>query len=237
MDLSPGYREIPPPPLLRGTLACLWVRVAGPQPGEVRVLPDAGIDLIWRAGRGALVAGPDTTAKLARLGPGEILVGVRFAPGAAGAALGQPMDALRDLRVDAADISPRFAVDPDLTASKAVAALVSAVGPVAPDRAVQAAARHPGSVAQAARDCGLSERQLRRRSLTALGYGPKMLARVLRFQRFLAASEAAPQRSLADLALSAGYADQAHLTRDCTRLAGLPPAELRRARTAATVRP
>jgi hypothetical protein len=28
------------------------------------------------------------------------------------------------------------------------------------------------------------------------------------------------------MALDAGYADQAHLTRECTRLAGLPPAAL-----------
>jgi AraC-like DNA-binding protein len=31
---------------------------------------------------------------------------------------------------------------------------------------------------------------------------------------------------LARLALEAGYADQAHLTRECSRLAGLPPAAL-----------
>ena len=33
---------------------------------------------------------------------------------------------------------------------------------------------------------GVSERQLRRRFADAVGYGPKTLARVLRFQRFLA---------------------------------------------------
>jgi AraC-like DNA-binding protein len=38
---------------------------------------------------------------------------------------------------------------------------------------------------------------------------------------------------LAALALEAGYADQAHLTRETTRLAGLPPAALIRARGAA----
>jgi hypothetical protein len=49
---------------------------------------------------------------------------------------------------------------------------------------------------------------------------------VLRFQRFLAlaARDAAPD--LAWLAFEAGYADQAHLTRESTRLAGLPPAAL-----------
>jgi AraC-like DNA-binding protein len=48
---------------------------------------------------------------------------------------------------------------------------------------------------------------------------------VLRFQRFLALAETA-DGDLAQLAFTAGYADQAHLTRECTRLAGLPPAAL-----------
>ena len=47
------YREFPAPPL-----ACLWVRIGG---GEVTdILPDGCSDLIWQAGRGAFVAGPDT---------------------------------------------------------------------------------------------------------------------------------------------------------------------------------
>jgi hypothetical protein len=71
MDLRPGYREVAPPPALAGTLACLWVRVV-PAGGAVaaRVLPDACADLIWQAGRGAFVAGPDTGPNLAPLPPG-----------------------------------------------------------------------------------------------------------------------------------------------------------------------
>ena len=73
-----------------------------------------------------------------------------------------------------------------------------------------------------AADLGLSERQLRRRCHAAAGYGPKTLQRVLRFRRFLAVANG----DLARAALDAGYADQAHLTRECTRLAGRPPAAL-----------
>ena len=43
-----------------GALACLWVRVAGEEGERTDVLPDACSDLIWSAGRGAFVAGPDT---------------------------------------------------------------------------------------------------------------------------------------------------------------------------------
>ena len=79
-------------------------------------------------------------------------------------------------------------------------------------------------MAELGRRSGLSERQLRRRFVDAVGYGPKTLARVLRFQRFLAL--AAHGRDLGASALDAGYADQAHLTRECRRLSGRTPAEL-----------
>jgi methylphosphotriester-DNA--protein-cysteine methyltransferase len=52
---------------------------------------------------------------------------------------------------------------------------------------------------------------------------------VLRFQRLLkTARETGAAQSLADLAVSAGYADQAHMTRDVQRLAGLRPTALLR---------
>lgn len=75
---------------------------------------------------------------------------------------------------------------------------------------------------------GVSERQLLRRFRGAVGYGPKTLARVLRFQRFLTAAWAAPQpgTGLSRLAFDAGYADQAHLARECRELAGVPPRRL-----------
>jgi transcriptional regulator GlxA family with amidase domain len=75
---------------------------------------------------------------------------------------------------------------------------------------------------------GLGERQLRRRFEASVGYGPKTFQRIMRFRRWLHLAEAAPSetRSLADLAAEAGYADQAHLTREVTRLAGQPPTAL-----------
>jgi len=76
-------------------------------------------------------------------------------------------------------------------------------------------------------EIGLSERQLRRRCHAAAGYGPKTLQRVLRFQRFVRMLDApAQQLDLASAAARAGYADQAHLTRECAALSGLTPATL-----------
>jgi hypothetical protein len=59
----------------------------------------------------------------------------------------------------------------------------------------------------------------------AAGYGPKTLARVLRFQRLLGLAErpGGLAHGLVSLALDAGYADQAHMTAECSALAGEPP--------------
>jgi AraC-like DNA-binding protein len=79
-----------------------------------------------------------------------------------------------------------------------------------------------------AADLGVSERQLLRRFDVAVGYGPKMLGRVLRFQRFLrsAWSQTSVTRDLASLAYTSGYTDQSHLTHECLRLAGVTPGTL-----------
>ncbi|MEV5718428.1 DUF6597 domain-containing transcriptional factor [Amycolatopsis mediterranei] len=67
----------------------------------------------------------------------------------------------------------------------------------------------------------VSARWLRRRFVQAVGYGPATYLRVSRFQRAVAL---APHVSgLAALAAAAGYADQAHLSRDCRALTGLTP--------------
>ena len=77
-----------------------------------------------------------------------------------------------------------------------------------------------------ASELGLSARQLHRRCLHAFGYGPKTLARVVRFQHFLHAARAAPTLSFARLAAECGYSDESHLSHDCRALGGVPPGEL-----------
>jgi AraC-like DNA-binding protein len=242
VGFRPGYTEYAPPPGLTGAVACTWMRVAG-APGDppTRVLPDTCADLIWRAGSGAFVAGPDTGPVLARSAPGELLVGIRLAPGAGGAALGLPLRELRDRRVALADLDAGLDarlpgdLDPRAVHDRLLAAVARRLAVAAPDRLVAEASRRlrrPGvPVETLAADLGVSERQLRRRFDAAAGYGPKTLHRVLRFRAALAHLDAA---DLARLAQDTGYADQAHLTRECTRLAGLPPAALARERRAAT---
>jgi methylphosphotriester-DNA--protein-cysteine methyltransferase len=95
---------------------------------------------------------------------------------------------------------------------------------IEPDRVVMAAISRlaaPGArVAEVAADVGYSERQLNRRILAAVGYGPKMLVRVARLRRLIELEADGP---LVARALEAGYASQAHMGDEVRRLTGLTP--------------
>jgi hypothetical protein len=74
---------------------------------------------------------------------------------------------------------------------------------------------------------GASERQLHRRFVARIvedRLRTQGVAGVLRLRHFLAGAARAPRVGLAALAAEAGSADQAHLSRDCLRLTGLPGA-------------
>ena len=228
------YREIAPPPDLAEHVACVWTSVSR---GGV-IFPDGCVDIVWRGDR-LIVAGAATGPMPSDVPVGTPVFGVRFRLGVAGAALGLPADEVADETVAMASLWG--AEYDERVAVGGVGALVEIVrervlgAPLDPlARAAALGLARPGArVTELGRALGLSERQLRRRFADAVGYGPKTLARVLRFQRFLelasARDGAGRWRSgdgLAGLAFEAGYADQAHLTRECRRLAGRTPAEL-----------
>jgi methylphosphotriester-DNA--protein-cysteine methyltransferase len=88
---------------------------------------------------------------------------------------------------------------------------------------VRAAAQRleAGRVTEVARELAVSERHLRRLVSAHVGYGPKLLARVLRLRGALARVREGAE--LAQVAFDAGYSDQAHFGNDCRELAGVPP--------------
>src|SRR5262245_30523863 len=92
------------------------------EPSVADVTPDGCTDLIWQSGYGAYVAGPDTGPAPASLPPGTIVIGARFRPGAGGAALGIPLAAMRDQRVDLTDCLPALSreLPGDLSADAAL---------------------------------------------------------------------------------------------------------------------
>ena len=246
--LAPGYAEWAPPPALRDAVACLWTsltpEVAHPANEAARsglVLPDACSDLIWEQGVGGYIAGPDTGPVRPLTKAGTAIVGIRFRPSAGGRVLKLPLSEILNQRVPLADLLPPAArqlpatLDPAQAAERVLAIAGALVAEDAPDPAIARAAallRDPAARTEAvAEEVGLSERQLRRRCQAAAGYGPKTLHRVLRFQRFVRLLDAAAAPpDLAAVAAQVGYADQAHLTRECSDLSGLTPAALARVR-------
>ena len=236
--LTPTYAEWQPPAALREAVACLWASfVPDGDRGDGLVLPDGCSDLIWEQGTGGYVAGPDTGPVRPPAAAGAVIVGARFRPAAGGPALGLPLSELRDQRVPLADLLPAQARPLSGTLSPAAAAhaLLDVTGRLvaasSADSAIAQAATLLHDPAARTEDIagrvGLSERQLRRRTHAAAGYGPKTLQRILRFQRFVRTVDAsAGPLDLAAAAAMAGYADQSHLTRESVALSGLTPAAL-----------
>ncbi|HTC59470.1 MAG TPA: helix-turn-helix domain-containing protein [Solirubrobacteraceae bacterium] len=208
-------------------VACTWEQATTTQ-HEQQIVPDACVDLIW-TGRALTIAGPDTRPRSVTLESGSRVVGARLRPGAAGALLGLPASELRDVSPDAAEVLGRDVVaalleelaggsDPHALLLRAVELRAAELDPLV-CAAVVALARPSARVAPVADELGISARQLHRRVSDAVGYGPKMLQRVLRFRRL----QALPPAPLVELALDAGYADQAHMTAEVTQLAGVSP--------------
>ena len=224
--MSDLYRELLAPDGLGALVSCVWEHEAEESRGR-RIDPDGCVDLIWLAERELVVAGPDTSAQVALLPAGRRSSGIRLRPGAAAAVLGLPASELRDLRVTLGQVWGAGAerlVENLVVASppRRLELLAAAVSErrAAPDGLVAAAAhrlaRPRTRVAQVAADLGVTERTLHRRTVHAVGYGPKLLARVARLQRL----RASPAGTPAERALAAGYAHQAHMNDEVRSLTG-----------------
>jgi AraC-like DNA-binding protein len=246
-----AYREWAPPPPLAPWVRRVWELTVPGAGGAGRVLPDGCMDIVVIGGA-LLVAGPDTGPVPIARRAGETVTGIRFHPGAGPAVLGPHASELRDARApldavwgrDGRELQEQVAsASPSAGLAVLQARLLARLDAATrPDPLVAAAVRlledppvRPDRVGGLGTALGVGDRQLRRRFLAAVGYGPKTLARVLRFQRLLGLLDGAPGASppvgprgpsLAAAAAAAGYADQAHMTAECGRLAGLPPAAL-----------
>jgi AraC-like DNA-binding protein len=105
-------------------------------------------------------------------------------------------------------------VEPDRATASAVADLVGTSG--------------RASIGRVAARAGMTTRHLQRRFAERVGVSPKLLARILRFQRTLLHRAAAdrPRPDWVRVAVDCGYTDQSHLIRDYGAFAGETPATL-----------
>jgi AraC-like DNA-binding protein len=76
-------------------------------------------------------------------------------------------------------------------------------------------------------ELGWSHRRLIARYRDTVGLPPKLVARIVRFERLTAHLTADPAIELAAAATACGYFDQAHLAREVRELADITPTELR----------
>jgi len=232
------YREFAPQPALRRHFRCLWLHEVneGP-PATVAIVPDGYCDLLWAGGR-LVVAGPDRTAAFPDIPPGTRIIGARFAPGAAASWLKTPLSEivgqsvpLRDIGwKGAGEFEARLGDCPDIPAALALfSGLLEEAArdeaEPARDAALIFSAANSGRAEVDVLDrLDIGERQLRRRCHHHFGYGAKTLERIRRFQRFLdLCRKSGATMPLATLALEAGFADQAHMTREVGDLSTLTP--------------
>ncbi|MBO0850900.1 MAG: helix-turn-helix domain-containing protein [Pseudonocardia sp.] len=239
-DLGPTstYWEGAPPPEWRHAVYRCWEQriSAGGGGYPQRVLPDGHADVIVFGDGDAILVGPATGVAVPVMPAGSIARGIRLVSDAVRAVLDVPASELTDRTVPLGQLVP----------GPTARALVDAVGAGDPGARVTvehwlAHADRDPRVAKAARSLwaepelevtavaervGLSTRQLRRALLTEVGLGPKTFQRIGRLQRFIALARLGNNGGLAELAASAGYADQPHLTREARALSGLTPTAL-----------
>jgi AraC-like DNA-binding protein len=241
-----SYVERPPVPRLSGVVRTVWTQRTGATAYVQRHLPTGGVEIHFPLGGRPQLVGPLTGPAIEVIPPHTTIVGVRFQPGAA-PPLPSALDDLVDQRLALADLwghpverlVAAMTDDPERALTVLQAHLLREFRrAVRVDPLVGAAVRalmpwHPVDIGALATHLALSPSQLRRRCLDAVGVSPKVLQRTLRFQGFLALAQAGAtatgQRGadgMAGLAVDVGYADQAHLSRECLRLTGLTPREL-----------
>ena len=219
------YREWAPPPAWRHAVACCWEqRVTADR--VQRVVPDGHADLLMYETGAIEVVGLADEVALPTLPTGTWVRGVRIRPEAVAATF----------RVAASELTNRTVAGDDMFGARRARSLIDRRALDAWLRAVQPDGRTVAAtrllawlpVGTAADELGITVRQLRRILISNVGLSPKPYQRVVRFQRFLAAAEYGQR--LAAAAADAGYADQAHLTREVRALTAVTPARLLRER-------
>jgi AraC-like DNA-binding protein len=229
------YREAGPPTEARDAVAAVWsMAVEGDAPDRHRVFPDGCVDLVLAPGAPPEVVGPMTAWVDVPLRPGPVPAwGLRLRPGVAQRVLGVQVSELADRT---APLEEFFGAGP-ATAAEGPEWVEQTLAEVVRrerrgrDHVVAETVRRLSrpdapALGRLAGELWISERQLRRRFHAAVGLPPRAFVRVTRLQRALAAATRAGPVRWASLAHAAGYADQAHLTREVRALTGRSPTEL-----------
>lgn len=204
-----------------------------------RVLPYPNAHLVFDQGQTA-IHGVVRGAFIRKVGGAGRVLGVRFKPGGLRPFIKQPLARLADrtmpvdevLQIPAGEAEQHVLRQPDdLTMVGAAQSLLQAVLPACDQRAllaeqaVQAAAATGGplSVQALAAQAGIEVRSLQRLFSDYVGVSPKWVIQRYRLQEATWRLAAREPVDLAALATELGFFDQAHFTRNFTRLVGQSP--------------
>jgi AraC-like DNA-binding protein len=217
-----------------------------------QVWPDGCVSLAMSFGEdrcyGAVIVGPRIVATPVAVHAGERYFGIRFRPESGAVSCGRDATTLRDEKVFAREIfgeridalTNALATVHDSEAAARVMDEWLAGVRVAPDaidatvrEAVQYIVREDGtcSMQDVADAVHLTLRQLQRRFRSATGLTPKEYANIRRARaalKLMLSGEHTGKRSRAfggwaRVAAESGFADQAHLAKECSRLLQLTP--------------
>jgi AraC-like DNA-binding protein len=194
----------------------------------------------WQRQPRIFLAGTLTRPWMVRSGKRVLTVGLRFRPAGFTALFGQSLANTADREIPLANLLGRRArrdlLDRLATARSTESRLAAAAtwlvenarrgvarSSIAPAIDIIVKARGQVRIAEIAELLGCQRRQLERIFARDLGIGPKVYARIVRLNAVLVRLDRTERSSAVDVALQAGYFDQAHLLRDFRLLAGRLP--------------
>jgi methylphosphotriester-DNA--protein-cysteine methyltransferase len=211
----------------------------------MRVLQGRGTEIL----RGAVTGGLCSAPQMLGHPPVHAAIGIRLHPLAARAVFARPLHELAEHFVTLDEILPRGEADALVDACQAARGgearmrvverwVAGRLARATPDPIVAFTAgalertHGAASIASLRAKSGAGKNRLLAGFRDAVGVSPKVYARLLRFARTLALLDGAAPRSLATLALDAGYYDQPHMNAEVRALSGLSPRALAGTRNA-----
>jgi methylphosphotriester-DNA--protein-cysteine methyltransferase len=230
------YQEFRPDRRLAPWVECGWTR-SGSAIRSLRVMPDGCVDLFVSSRGDVMIAGAATTfydlRRIRMCSPVFDCGQARLPPSWWPVSEFTDQQVLLDSILGVRDFLMAEKVLAATTPSQRVAALQNVLTGYLADtdplidtavtRAIGMMRRHPDRpVSSLAVAVDLSERQLRRRFETAVGYGPKRFGRILRFQRLLDLIIPAARIRWAEFAVRP-TTPPAAMINECLALAGMSP--------------
>ncbi len=242
------YLERKPSPALTGCVETLWYACAPQVPhqrelvlpgGKIQFVISLAADHLTDCGpKGdlsiapALLVGARTSAELVATGDMKRLVGVVFRPGGLGPWLRERADLFFEQSLSLNDLWP-MARERLREPAQSPAVTLQVLDEMLCEQASARERRthvvralsllRSRSVGETARELGISERRLHQVFSEDVGLSPKQWSRVRRFQRAVRALHQGSEMRWAELAVSCGYADQSHFSRDFHCFSGIDP--------------